>query len=617
MKFAIKGEELYNVMVDSRILVVEDDDVVADYLKLCLMLMGLTVVDICCYGEEAVEKARDLKPDLILMDIKLRGGMNGLEAVEKIHLVSDIPVIYLTAYGDDDILQSAKVTDPFGYLLKPFRESELKTVIEIALSRHRMEKELRERETSYRVLAESLPGIVSRTFLGVGTKMVFFNDMLEKMTGFKEEELTSGNFCRIESLLVPEDKVAVNTVLSKAIAEDSAYEVEYRIRHKDGSIRYFLERGRVRRPLDDQTPFIDSVILDITERKSSEEKLEQAYLKLMERQSFIESILSNIQSGIIVTDQEFHIMLINPSGEKFLGVSSQAVTGKDMEVVCPTFADALKGDGDLDEIYCTACAREHVIGFKMFDMKGKDDAVNGHIISFADLTEIIKIRKEMKLKERLATLGEFVARVAHEIRNPLFGMTAICQIFSMELQLNDEHKKLMDSMMKETWRLKQLVEELLDCSRELKIVRKHCDLSKIVNDSLFENEILMNEKNISIEKNVSDDHFSVFADQDKIKQVIINLFKNAVEASFKHGVISIAMERDDGSIRFSISDTGNGLAENTMDNIFDVFYTTKRHGTGLGLAISKNIIVAHGGSLYAENRAEGGATFAFTLPVSC
>jgi len=617
VKFAIKGEELYNVMVDSRILVVEDDDVVADYLKLCLMLMGLTVVDICCYGEEAVEKARDLKPDLILMDIKLRGGMNGLEAVEKIHLVSDIPVIYLTAYGDDDILQSAKVTDPFGYLLKPFRESELKTVIEIALSRHRMEKELRERETSYRVLAESLPGIVSRTFLGVGTKMVFFNDMLEKMTGFKEEELTSGNFCRIESLLVPEDKTTVNTVLSKAIAEDSAYEVEYRIRHKDGSIRYFLERGRVRRPLDDQTPFIDSVILDITERKSSEEKLEQAYLKLMERQSFIESILSNIQSGIIVTDQEFHIMLINPSGEKFLGVSSQAVTGKDMEVVCPTFADALKGDGDLDEIYCTACAREHVIGFKMFDMKGKDDAVNGHIISFADLTEIIKIRKEMKLKERLATLGEFVARVAHEIRNPLFGMTAICQIFSMELQLNDEHKKLMDSMMKETWRLKQLVEELLDCSRELKIVRKHCDLSKIVNDSLFENEILMNEKNISIEKNVSDDHFSVFADQDKIKQVIINLFKNAVEASFKHGVISIAMERDDGSIRFSISDTGNGLAENTMDNIFDVFYTTKRHGTGLGLAISKNIIVAHGGSLYAENRAEGGATFAFTLPVSC
>lgn len=77
------------------------------------------------------------------------------------------------------------------------------------------------------------------------------------------------------------------------------------------------------------------------------------------------------------------------------------------------------------------------------------------------------------------------------------------------------------------------------------------------------------------------------------------------------------MEMDDSSIRFSISDSGNGIAENAMDKIFDVFYTTKRHGTGLGLAISKNIIVAHGGSLYAKNRAEGGATFVFTLLESC
>src|SRR6266702_768460 len=172
-------------------------------------------------------------------------------------------------------------------------------------------------------------------------------------------------------------------------------------------------------------------------------------------------------------------------------------------------------------------------------------------------------------------------------------------------------------MMKEAWRLKQIVEELLECSRELKIERKKCDLGKIVNDSLFENEIFMNEKNISIEKNLTNDNFPVYADQEKIKQVILNLIKNAVEASFKHGVITIAMEMDDSSMRFSISDSGNGIAENAMDKIFDVFYTTKRHGTGLGLAISKKIIVAHGGSLFAENRAEGGATFAFTLPVSC
>jgi signal transduction histidine kinase len=187
----------------------------------------------------------------------------------------------------------------------------------------------------------------------------------------------------------------------------------------------------------------------------------------------------------------------------------------------------------------------------------------------------------------------------------------------MELNLNDEHKKLMNSMMKEAWRLKQIVEELLDCSRELKIVKNKNTLEKIINDSLFENEIFLVEKGVSIEKIFPTENIPVDVDQGKIKQVVINLLKNAVEASKKQGVISIVVEKIDGLARFSISDSGEGIAETAMDKIFDVFYTTKRHGTGLGLAISKNIIVAHGGSIYAQNRSEGGATFVFTLPVSC
>lgn len=603
-------------MNDSRILVVEDDDVVADYLRLCLIVMGHTIVDVCSYGEDAIEKARELRPDLILMDIKLRGEMSGVEAAEVIHSKYDIPVVYLTAYNDDDILRSAKVAEPYGYLLKPFRESELKTVIEIALGRHRVEKALREREASYRILAENLPGIVCRIFLDNSGKMLFFNDMLETMTGFKEDELLPGNIYLIETLILTEDRPAVLVALSRAIVEDRPFEVEYRIRHKDGSIKYFLERGRAIRPKDGTPSFIDSVILDITARRSAEEKLEQAYLKLMERQTFIESILSNIQSGIIVTDPDFRIRLMNPFAEKFLAVSSEDAIGKELKHVCPTFDDALKDAGDIDEFYCNTCVREHVVGFKMFDMKGKDDTVNGHIISFADLTEIVKIRKEMKLKERLATLGEFVARVAHEIRNPLFGMTAICQIFSMELQLNEQHKKLMDSMMKEAWRLKQIVEELLDCSRELKISRNCCDLAKLVHDTIFENEVFVQEKNISLEKLIPDAVFPVDVDQAKIKQVIINLLKNAVEASSRNGTIRVSMEKDFRNVMFSINDSGSGIPENIMEKIFDVFYTTKRSGTGLGLSISKNIAVAHGGSLSAQNNPEGGATFVLTLPAS-
>ena len=233
---------------ESRILVVEDDTVVSDYLKLCLMLMGYTVVDVCCRGEDAIEKAREHQPDLILMDIQLNGVISGLEAAQAIRKNYDIPVVYLTGFGDDTLLQSAKVTEPFGYLLKPFRENDLKNVIEIALYRHRMAKELQEREASYRVLAESLPGIVYRSFSGKDKKTVFFNNMLEAMTGFSEAELVDDEISCLGSLLLSEDKPFLNAVLSKAVTEDKPFEVEYRIRHKDGSVRHFLERGKATNP---------------------------------------------------------------------------------------------------------------------------------------------------------------------------------------------------------------------------------------------------------------------------------------------------------------------------------------------------------------------------------
>ena len=600
-------------MANQRILVVEDDNVVSHHLKLCLKVMGHSVIDVCSYGEDAVEKARELKPDLILMDIMLRGAMSGLEAMQIIRIHDDIPVVYLTACEADHLIRSENVPDTFDYLLKPFRDTELKNVIEIALYRHRMEKALRERELSYQNLVESLQGIVCRVFPDDKSKTLYFNDMLEKRTGYKENELP---FSRIETLIIQEDKPAVKAAVTRAVAEGKPFEIEYRIRHRDGGIRNFLERGRAIPAKNGNKPFIDSLIIDITERKSAEEQLKQAYLKLMERQAFIESILSNIQSGIIVTDLDFIVKLMNPSAECFFEVSAGAVIGKNIEVVCPSFAEALKNGGQLDEIHCSVCAREHIIGFKMFDMKGKDGSVNGHIISFADLTEIVKIRKEMKLKERLANLGEFVARVAHEIRNPLFGMTAICQIFSMELKLNDDHKKLMDTMMKEALRLKQNVEELLDCSREIKIIKRKCDLVKIINDTLFENSLFINEKQIVVEKDIPDDDFSIEADHDKVKQVLINLVKNAFEASSNNGKIKIIVQRETENIKIYINDTGPGIPDNLLDKIFDIFYTTKRHGTGLGLAISKNIAVAHGGSLLARNCAEGGATFVFTLPVS-
>ena len=132
-----------------RILIVEDETIVALDLKSSLTLLGYAVVGTASSGEEAIAKANETRPDLALMDIILKGEMDGVQAAEAIRADLDIPVIFLTACADESTLERAKVTEPFGYLLKPFEERELHGHIEVALYKHRIEKRLRESEERY------------------------------------------------------------------------------------------------------------------------------------------------------------------------------------------------------------------------------------------------------------------------------------------------------------------------------------------------------------------------------------------------------------------------------------------------------------------------------------
>jgi CheY-like chemotaxis protein len=125
-------------MEKTQILVVEDDLIIADDIKESLISLGYAVCAIVSSGEEAIEKAEENKPDLVLMDIVLEGKMNGIEAADQIHSRFDIPVVYLTAYADEKTLERAKITEPYGYILKPYEYRELHSATEIALYKHKM-----------------------------------------------------------------------------------------------------------------------------------------------------------------------------------------------------------------------------------------------------------------------------------------------------------------------------------------------------------------------------------------------------------------------------------------------------------------------------------------------
>ena len=128
-------------MAKSKIMIVEDEWITADDIRMSLENLGYTVTSMVTSGEEAIKNAEKDKPDLVLMDIMLKGEMDGIEAASQIRSCYNIPIIYLTAYADEKILERARITEPFGYIVKPFVNEDLKIAIEIALYKHRVEKE--------------------------------------------------------------------------------------------------------------------------------------------------------------------------------------------------------------------------------------------------------------------------------------------------------------------------------------------------------------------------------------------------------------------------------------------------------------------------------------------
>lgn len=602
-------------MTTARILIVDDENLSAELVRGMLSNIGYDVCAVATNCNEAVEKTVELRPDLILMDIELRGEMTGIEVAEKILGKVDMPIVYLTNFSDHATIDSAKMTQPFGYIKKPFSVGELRSTIEIALYRYKMEQQLKERERSFSTLADNLPGILYRQQFDDG-RVDFFNDMVDVITGYAHKELPPVKMCSIGGLVVAEDRKKVLETVKQAVAADLPFQTEYRIRHKNGQIRHVSEHGRAICDKAGTSIHVDGMIFDITDRKQTEEKLATAYSTLEEKKTFFQSIINNIESGILVTDLNLRIVLSNPYAWELFNKSREEVDGSYLGDISPEITARITGGIDSDEIAITTSSHEQlVIGFSRFNQKGADRSVIGHIINFKDLTEVVAIRREMRQKERLSAMGELVARVAHEMRNPLFGMTAVGQILEMELQLNPAQKQLIDSFQKEARRLNTLVEDLLECTRELRIRREKVNFLKIIEASIQVNEIFAREKKIKITFGTPAQDLWIWADPDKIEQVLVNLLKNAIDATIPGGTIRLAATADNRNVRFKVVDKGHGISEVLAEKIFEVFYTTKKNGTGLGLSISRNIAEAHGGSLTACNNEGGGATFTVTLPL--
>jgi PAS domain S-box-containing protein len=431
------------------------------------------------------------------------------------------------------------------------------------------------------------------------------NEACEEMFGYARNEMIGSQA----------DLFHVSKEMSKSFgrgmlqgyAEKGYYETVSVLKRKDGTI-FDCEHSvtPIRNDKGEITRHV-CVVRDISEQMRMQKELEA-------RNTFVESIFAHLKSGIVVVDRENRIKMLNRHAAEFSGELPEVFIGRELSEICPELHEALVSGLSSGEIPVTLFERTRVIGFTKFDLDSSYLDSAGCIINFKDLTEDIKIRKILRHKERLSAMGEVVASVAHEMRNPLFAISSVAQILEMELSLDPAQKELMESLLKESRRINDLVEELLDSTRELRIKRSKVELNAIVAETFLVLKTVSEDKRVPLRNSSFAEKIMVHADSQKLEQVLINLVKNAIEASSADSPVELTIGEEEGEVVISVTDGGEGIDSDVIEKIFDVFFTTKRGGTGLGLSISRNIIEAHDGTLTAVNNPGAGATFTVRLP---
>lgn len=259
-------------METTRILIVEDEGLIARDIENMVRNAGYEVCGVAGTGKEAIEKAEAAPPDLILMDIILRGEMDGVEAAERIRERFNIPVIYLTAHTDKNTLQRAKLTEPLGYTLKPVEQKELLTVIEMALYKHQMESKLIEREGWLSTILQSIgEGVIATDPFG---DITFMNPVAEKLTGWSQAESIDKPLTSVLHLVDEDTGKLVRVAIPDLVCGDSHSAV-------DGNIQIvnYVEKTPIEittTATRDEKENISGLVLvlhDLTERKRYEEKL--------------------------------------------------------------------------------------------------------------------------------------------------------------------------------------------------------------------------------------------------------------------------------------------------------------------------------------------------------
>jgi two-component system NtrC family sensor kinase len=375
-------------------------------------------------------------------------------------------------------------------------------------------------------------------------------------------------------------------------------------------------------PLNDATGTVGTILTlrDVTDMR-------RAYQDLARSESRYRHLFEDASDAIMTFDSLGRFTSVNDAGEQISGYSRDELIGRFFGPLLPItelpravleFRKALSGQpGQFESVVVRKDGeRRHITITYSCPQRSREV-----LCLIRDATEEKQLQQQLVQSEKMGAIGQLVSGVAHELNNPLASITAFAQLMLSDGNLTKDDRHATETISSEARRAARIVHNLLTFARQHKAEKTYADINQVIENTIELRGYDLNGRGIQIERLYADPPPSTMLDAYQLQQVILNLVTNAEQAMARveraHHRLTVRTHKDLEAIHIQVEDTGPGIPADSLERIFNPFYTTKSvgHGTGLGLSISLGIISEHGGRIWAENAAGGGARFCIELPL--
>ncbi|MCK5310734.1 MAG: PAS domain-containing protein, partial [Desulfobacteraceae bacterium] len=328
------------------------------------------------------------------------------------------------------------------------------------------------------------------------------------------------------------------------------------------------------------------------------------------------NVIQNMPAGLVTINSDYKITSMNKAAKD--------IFGEDLTTPYPQMIELIK---EMETNYKTFNQEiSFVINPELTiplditasSIKDTENEIVEFLFLFRDLTQIKELKKQVETNKRLAAIGKLAAGVAHEIRNPLSSIKGFVTYLGKRHENNSADKETTKIMVGEVERINRSITQLLEFAKPMAVDKNEVDIKDLITHSLKLVQTDLDKKKIKTKVNIDTTKEKLYTDNDRMNQVLLNLYINAIEALKTDGTLEVhvlnAAEKEFIEIR--VQDNGNGIDEDCLDQIFDPYFTTKATGTGLGLSIVHRIIETLKGTIRVESTKEQGTCFIIKLPAS-